>query len=196
MAGGVVGVGLVGAVTSGGLGAQGHDVGGIEVAAQRTEARLEGPMPFHGPGLDGMVAANRAARRLSFTADTAAVADAEVIFVAVGTHDGNGGWQTGTIQACLNEIVPRLADEAVLVIRSTLPPWFLARLAGIVGRMREEAGRGEVPVILNPEFTKAGTPVKDFLEPERIVLGLAHDVVARGADRLRRRCRGTDAPIL
>ncbi len=192
----VVGLGYVGLVTSACLAEQGHDVVGIEVSAQRIEALLEGRMPFHEPGLDVMVAANRAAGRLSFTADPAAVADAEVIFVAVGTHDGNGGWQTGTIQACLNEIVPRLADEAVLVVRSTLPPWFLARLAGIVGRMREEAGRGEVPVILNPEFTKEGTAVKDFLEPERIVLGIAHDVDARGADRLRRLYRGSDAPIL
>lgn len=192
----VVGLGYVGLVTSACLAEQGHDVIGIEVSAARIEALLDGRMPFHEPGLAELVEAQRGNGRLAFTPDPAAVSDAEVVFVAVGTHDGNGGWQTGTIQACLNDIVPRLADDAVLVVRSTLPPWFLAHLPVIVGRIREEAGRGELPVLLNPEFTKEGTAVQDFLEPERVVLGIAHDIDEHGARQLRRLYRGLDAPIL
>lgn len=169
---------------------------GVEVSESRIQALLDGRMPFHEPGLAELVEANRLNGRLSFTADAAAVADADVVFVAVGTHDGNGGWQTGTIQSCLNDIVPRLTDRAVLVVRSTLPPWFLGHLPAIVGRIREEAGRPEVPVLLNPEFTKEGTAVRDFLEPERIVLGIAHDVAGHGAHQLRRLYGETSAPIL
>jgi UDPglucose 6-dehydrogenase len=192
----VVGLGYVGLVTSACLAEQGHDVVGIEVSSARIEALLDGRMPFHEPGLAELVQDNRDVGRLTFTADPAAISHAEVVFVAVGTHDGNGGWQTRTIQSCLNDIVPRLADDAVLVVRSTLPPWFLAHLPVIVGRMRQEAGRGEIPVLLNPEFTKEGTAVKDFLEPERVVLGVAHDIDGHGADRLRRLYRGMNAPIL
>ena len=192
----VVGLGYVGLVTSACLAEQGHDVVGVEVSSARIDALLDGRMPFHEPGLAELVEANRHAGRLTFTADPAAVSRADVVFVAVGTHDGNGGWQTGTIQSCLNEIVPRLNDRAVLVVRSTLPPWFLAHLPVIVGRIRQEAGRGEVPVLLNPEFTKEGTAVQDFLEPERVVLGVAHDIAGHGAKQLRRLYRGMNAPIL
>ena len=192
----VVGLGYVGLVTSACLAEQGHDVVGIEVSSARIEALLDGRMPFHEPGLAELVQTNRDVGRLTFTADPAAISQAEVVFVAVGTHDGNGGWQTRTIQSCLNDIVPRLAEDATLVVRSTLPPWFLAHLPIIVGRMRQEAGLGEVPVLLNPEFTKEGTAVQDFLEPERVVLGVAHDVDGRGAAHLRRLYRGMNAPIL
>ena len=192
----VVGLGYVGLVTSACLAEQGHDVVGIEVSSGRIEALLDGRMPFHEPGLGELVQVNRDAGRLTFTADPAAISQAEVVFVAVGTHDGNGGWQTRTIQSCLNDIVPRLAEDAVLVVRSTLPPWFLAHLPVIVGRMRQEAGLGEVPVLLNPEFTKEGTAVQDFLEPERVVLGIAHDIERHGANRLRRLYRHMNAPIL
>lgn len=192
----VVGLGYVGLVTSACLAEQGHDVVGIEASSARIEALLDGRMPFHEPGLAELVQANQDVGRLTFTADPAAISHAEVVFVAVGTHDGNGGWQTRTIQSCLNDIVPRLADDAVLVVRSTLPPWFLAHLPIIVGRMRQEAGRGEVPVLLNPEFTKEGTAVQDFLEPERVVLGIAHDIDGQGANRLRRLYRGMNAPVL
>ena len=192
----VVGLGYVGLVTSACLAEQGHDVVGIEVSRDRIEALLDGRMPFHEPGLADLVSTNRGNGRLTFTADPGAAAEADVVFVAVGTHDGNGGWQTGTIQSCLNEVVPRLAEDAVLVVRSTLPPWFLAHLPIIVGRIREEAGRSEIPVLLNPEFTKEGTAVQDFMEPERVVLGIARDVDGRGETQLRRLYGGTTAPIL
>lgn len=192
----IVGLGYVGLVTSACLAEQGHDVVGVEVSASRIGALLDGRMPFHEPGLADLVAANRMAGRLTFTADPSAVSQAEVVFVAVGTHDGNGGWQTSTIQACLNDIVPLLADDAALVVRSTLPPWFLAHLPVIVDRIRQEAGRPSVPVLLNPEFTKEGTAVKDFLEPERVVVGIAQDIDGRGAASLRRLYRHMDAPIL
>ncbi|HET7030621.1 MAG TPA: UDP-glucose/GDP-mannose dehydrogenase family protein [Candidatus Limnocylindrales bacterium] len=192
----VVGLGYVGLVTSACLAEEGHHIVGVEVSVDRIEALKAGRLPLHEPGLDELVHNNRESGRLTFVSDSAAVATAEVVFVAVGTHDGNGGWQTGTIQSCLHDVVPLLADDATLVVRSTLPPWFLARLPTIVSRIRQEAGRPPVPVLLNPEFTKEGTAVRDFLEPERIVLGIAMDVDGRGEAALRRLYGTTEAPIL
>ena len=152
--------------------------------------------PSTSPDLAELVETNREVGRLTFTADPAAISQAEVVFVAVGTHDGNGGWQTRTIQSCLNDIVPRLADDAALVVRSTLPPWFLAHLPVIVGRMRQEAGLGEVPVLLNPEFTKEGTAVQDFLRAG--ARRARHRPRRRwsGSCQARRLYRGMRAPIL
>ena len=192
----VVGLGYVGLVTAACLAEQGHDVLGIDVSPDRINALQDGRTPFHEPGLAELVAVNRGRGRLSFTSDGSCVRNAELVFVAVGTDDGHGGWQIGTIQACLNEIVPQIADSAALVVRSTLPPWFLATLPVMVGRIREEAGRPEIPVLLNPEFTKEGTAVRDFLEPERIVIGVARDVDGRGAKLLRRLYRNATAPVI
>ena len=137
----MIGLGYVGLVTSACLAEQGHDVIGVEVGPERIKTLLDGRMPFHEPGLTELVAENRRRGRLAFTSDPTAVVGADIVFVAVGTHDGNGGWQTATIQSCLAQIVPLLDDEAVLVVRSTLPPLFLGHLPGSsAGSARRPAG--------------------------------------------------------
>jgi UDPglucose 6-dehydrogenase len=88
----MIGLGYVGLVTSACLAEQGHDVIGVEVGPERIRTLLEGRMPFHEPGLDELVADNRRKGRLEFTSDPAAVIGADIVFIAVGTHDGNGGW--------------------------------------------------------------------------------------------------------
>ena len=85
--------------------------------------------------------------------------------VAVSTTDPDGNWQTGTILRCLSEVVPLLADDAVLVVRSTIPPDFVRQLGAIVDEIRDQAGRPRVPVMLNPEFTRESQAVADFLGP-------------------------------
>ena len=192
----VVGLGYVGLVTSACLAEQGNDVVGVETSGERIRSLRAGSVPFHEPGLAELTSRNHAIGRLRFTDDPAAVAEADVVFIAVGTHDGNGGWQTGTIQSCLNDIVPLLDDRATLVVRSTLPPAFLGHLPNIVSRIREESGLPEVPVLLNPEFTKEGTAIQDFLEPERVVIGIGSDVAGRGEAALRALYATSGAPIL
>jgi UDPglucose 6-dehydrogenase len=192
----VVGLGYVGLVTSACLADLGHEVLGVEVSAERIRALRAGAIPFHEPGLAELTQRNHDLGRLRFTDDPSSVAEADVVLIAVGTHDGNGGWQTGTIQSCLHDIVPLLADRATLVVRSTLPPAFLSQLPKIVSRIRQEAGLPLVPVLLNPEFTKEGTAVDDFLRPERVVIGVGLDIDGRGEDALRELYAETDAPIV
>jgi UDPglucose 6-dehydrogenase len=160
-------------------------------------ALADGRAPFFEPGLDRAIESSASAGRLRFTTySAAAIEAAQIVVIAVGTHDGNGGWQTGTILAALGQVVPLMANDATLVLRSTLPPEFLGQLGSIVDRLRTDVDRPPVPVILNPEFTREGQAVHDFLEPERIVLGVASDPDGRGVSSLRHLYRWSDAPVL
>lgn len=193
----VLGLGYVGLVTSACLAALEHEVIGVETDEAKLSSLSNGLVPFHEPGLSDMVATNVQAGRLRFSGDTAAAtASAQIVIVAVGTHDGNGGWQTKTINDCLVSVVPHLSRDAALVVRSTLPPEFLPRLGAIVGRIRDEGDQPHIPVLLNPEFTREGQAVSDFMKPDRVVIGVADDPTGRGVKLVRRLYRQVPGPIL
>ena len=193
----VVGQGYVGLVTSAGAAEWGHEVVGVDKDPARRDSLLAGRVPFHEPMLGELVAQNLANGRLRFTADLAeGVAGSDLVFIAVGTVDGEGRWETRTMAACLAEVVPLVDDGAAIVIRSTCPPAFVNSLAASVEAIRAEAGRGPISVMLNPEFTKEGTAVQDFLIPDRVVIGVATDPDGLAAARLREFYGLVDAPIL
>lgn len=192
----VVGLGYVGLVTAGGLAEWGHDVLGIEADPARVDTLRSGRLPIHEPGLDALIARHVAGGRILFAGDTDLVGTAQIVIIAVGTHDGNGGWQTETIRRCLGDVVPRLANDAVLVIRSTLPPEFLPSLTGFVDGVRAAADRPPVPVLINPEFTREGSAIQDFLFPDRVVLGVVRDDTGSGVRGMRTLYRAVGAPIL
>jgi UDPglucose 6-dehydrogenase len=193
----VIGLGYVGLVTAACLAEWGHDVVGVDGNEARLRDLDDGHMPIHEPGLEALVAAGVEAGRLRFAAPSpSAVAAAQIVFVAVGTHDGNGGWQTATIRSALASIAPAMADDSTLVVRSTLPPDFIRQLPWLVSAIREEAGRRPIPVMTNPEFTREGTAVLDFLEPDRVVIGVAEDRHERGVSMLRKIYRRAKAPVL
>ena len=193
----VVGLGYVGLVTAACLADWGHDVVGVDGDERRLEDLKAGRMPLHEPGLEDLVAAGVKADRLHFTSPTAsAIADARIVFVAVGTHDGNGGWQTATIRGALAAIVPHMADDATLAVRSTLPPDFIRQLPWLVNAIRQDSGHRPIPVMTNPEFTREGTAVRDFLGPDRVVIGIADDPHGRGESALRQVYERAGAPIL
>lgn len=182
----VFGMGYVGLVSAAGLASWGHDVVGVEVARARLEALRAGRLPIHEPGLDDLVDEGVASGRLVFADSLSDPEAVQVAVIAVGTHDGDGGWQTATIEACLTSIAPTLADDAAIVIRSTLPPSFLPRIRALVDRLRGAVARPSIPILVNPEFTKEGTAVSDFLRPDRIVVGQISDDADLGVARVRR----------
>jgi UDPglucose 6-dehydrogenase len=189
-------MGYVGLVTAACLAKWGHDVIGIEVDRDRLDALKRERLPFFEPDLDALVDAGVRGHRLRFTDHMDRIGSVHVVIVAVGTHDGNGGWQTDTLQACFADIVPELADDAVLVIRSTLPPEFLPRIRPMVDSLRAAAGRPEVSVLVNPEFTREGSAVMDYLEPDRLVIGVISDDTGAGVRQLRRMYHAVTAPFL
>jgi UDPglucose 6-dehydrogenase len=192
----VAGLGYVGLVTAAGLAEWGHDVLGIEINEARLASLKAGTLPLHEPQLDDLLAKHVERRRVTIVGDADRIESVHVVIVAVGTHDGNGGWQTDTIRSCLEEIVPRMADDAVLVIRSTLPPEFLPGLGPLVGQLRSAAGRPSIPILINPEFTREGQAVSDFLSPERVVIGIVSDPDGRGARAVRKIYASVATPIL
>lgn len=193
----VIGQGYVGLVTSACLAAWGHEVVGAESNLERLAALSRGRAPFVEPGLDDLMASGIASGRLSFHSSAReAAAWADVIIVAVGTHDGNGGWQTETMLACLADVLPGIADGGALVIRSTLPPDFIRQLPNLLRSIREQAGRSPVPTVLNPEFTREGSAVRDFTHADRVVIGAIDDPAGAGATLVRELYENGGSPVL
>ena len=193
----VVGLGYVGLVTAACLAEWDHLVVGVDADPKRLGALREGRMPFHEPRMPELLADGVRRGRLTFTDDLrAAAADADIVIVAVGTHDGNGGWQTDTVRGCLAQLVPTMAGGSTLVIRSTLPPDFIRQLPTLISAHAAAAERALIPVMLNPEFTREGRAVRDFQTPDRVVLGIVSDPDGRGEAMVRQLYDRIDAPMV
>lgn len=170
----VIGTGYVGLVSGACLAEVGNDVLCLDVNADKIRTLNEGGIPIHEPGLQTMVARNRAARRLRFTTDVeAAVHHGMVQFIAVGTPpDEDGSADLQHVQAAARDI-GRLMDSYRLVVNKSTVPVGTADL--VRGAIRGELGaRGvqhDFDVVSNPEFLKEGAAVEDFMRPDRIIVG-------------------------
>jgi UDPglucose 6-dehydrogenase len=194
----VVGLGYVGLVTAACVAEWGHRVIGVEADPRRVRDLAEGRLPFREPGLDELVARSVASGALQFASvDRVAdvVADADATIIAVGTHDGNGGWQTETMRKALAGLVPHLPAGRPLIVRSTLPPEFINELAAIVASLRGRA-ESDLPILLNPEFTQEGRAVSDFFMPSRVICGVVSDPDGAGTALLRSLYGQTEAPFV
>lgn len=194
----VVGLGYVGLVTAACLAKFGHRVTGIEADASRLADLEHGRMPFVEPGLDGLVAECVAGGTLRFGATdilAACAAEADLTVIAVGTHDGNGGWQTETMRRALSAVAPHLRAGRALVVRSTLPPEFIHELPALVAGLRGLVAP-DLPILLNPEFTQEGRAIDDFFHPSRVICGVVVDPDGSGTALLGELYAETDAPFV
>lgn len=166
----IVGTGYVGLVTGACLADRGHDVICVDRDAEKIERLTWGDVPFYEPGLDELIKQNVAARRLWFMDDPApAVESAEIVFLMVGTPSLNdGSADLSNLWDAIGDIVPFLTDNVVVVIKSTVPPGTNAKVA----KALKAATGKDVAVVSNPEFLREGSAVKDFMEPDRIVIGI------------------------
>ncbi|MGN6548634.1 MAG: UDP-glucose dehydrogenase family protein [Pararhizobium sp.] len=166
----MIGAGYVGLTTSAGLAVLGHSVICHDSDKQRIARLNAGEIPIYEPGLAEVVAAERRHGRLVFSDDVAeAVGDADAIFLAVGTPSApDGSIDLSFIDAAALTIAPSLKPGAVVVVKSTVVVGTSRRVNGLIARKR---GKPDVSVASNPEFLREGSAVKDFLEPERIVIG-------------------------
>ncbi len=165
----VVGTGYVGLVAGVCFADSGHTVVCVDVDAEKIAALRQGKSPIYEPGLEELLHKNIAAERLGFaTVLEDAVRAAEVVFIAVGTPQGDDG--NADLRAAMS-VARQIADVAeqytVVVNKSTVP-------VGTAARMQAEiASRSavEIDVVSNPEFLKEGAAIDDFLRPDRIVIG-------------------------
>ncbi|WP_333605623.1 UDP-glucose dehydrogenase family protein [Novosphingobium sp.] len=192
----MVGSGYVGLVSGACFADFGHNVVCVDKDQTKIDLLCEGVMPIYEPGLDALVASNVKAGRLSFTTDLAeGIKDAGAIFIAVGTPSrrGDGHADLSFVYAVAQEIGESLANDAVVVTKSTVP----VGTGDAVERILRESGTlHQVSVVSNPEFLREGAAISDFKRPDRIVIGAEDDF---GRDIMREVYRPlflNEAPIL
>lgn len=162
----VVGTGYVGLTTGACLASLGHRVVCADVDVVKVARLRAGQVDILEPGLTELVGEGQAAGRLRFTHDlTDAVADAEVVFLCLPTPMGAGGAaDLSAVESVARDLRRVLPYGTVVVCKSTVP-------VGTSQRVAELLGREDVAVVSNPEFLREGSAVRDFLHPDRIVVG-------------------------
>jgi UDPglucose 6-dehydrogenase len=171
----MIGTGYVGLVSGACLSDFGHRVICVDKAAEKIAALEQGVMPIYEPGLAELVAHNVRGGRLSFTTDLAeAVADADAVFIAVGTPSrrGDGHADLTYVYAATREIAAAIVRPVVVITKSTVPVGTGDEVERII---REIAPGVEVHVISNPEFLREGAAIEDFKRPDRIVIGTENE---------------------
>ncbi len=172
----IIGTGYVGLVTGACLAELGNDVFCLDVDQRKIDLLNNGGIPIHEPGLEEVVARNRAAGRLHFSTDVAAsVAHGQLQFIAVGTPpDEDGSADLQYVLAAARSIGRHMDGFKVIVDKSTVPVGTADRVATAIREELEARGaQTDFTVVSNPEFLKEGAAVEDFMRPDRIVIG--HD---------------------
>ena len=169
----VVGSGYVGLVTGGCLAEIGHEVVCTDSDLAKIGILESGMLPIYEPGLEDVIARNRAEKRLSFEREPAkAVAEADVIFICVGTPPlPNGDADLSAIDSVARLVGTGAHGSKLVIEKSTVPAQTgqqLKRQLSVYGRN----GTAKFRVASNPEFLREGTAVYDFLHPDRIVVGV------------------------
>jgi UDPglucose 6-dehydrogenase len=167
----MVGSGYVGLVSGACFADFGHDVVCIDKDQSKIDRLHAGIMPIYEPGLDALVESNVKAGRLSFTTSLGeGIAGADAIFIAVGTPSrrGDGHADLTFVYAVAREVGEKLAGDAVVVTKSTVPVGTGDEVERII---RETGTAHQVSVVSNPEFLREGAAIGDFKRPDRIVIG-------------------------
>ena len=176
----MIGSGYVGLVTGACLAEVGNTVACVDSDSDKVKALNAGVIPIFEPGLEGIVAANRAAGRLSFTTEVQdAIEVSEIIFIAVGTPaDESGAADLQYVLAAARSIGQVMSEPKIIVTKSTVPVGTAYRVKqAIADQLALRSLDIQFYVASNPEFLKEGSAVEDFLKPDRIVIGVEDEAV-------------------
>src|SRR5256884_2253427 len=171
----MIGTGYVGLVSGACFADFGHQVTCVDKDAGKIDALRRGEIPIFEPGLDALVASNVKAKRLDFTTDLKApVAEADAVFIAVGTPSrrGDGHADLSYVHAAAREIAAALAGFTVVVTKSTVPVGTGDEVERLI---REANPAADVAIASNPEFLREGAAIRDFKFPDRIVIGTSDE---------------------
>ncbi|MFN3257625.1 MAG: UDP-glucose dehydrogenase family protein [Ilumatobacter sp.] len=185
---GVVGTGYVGLTTGACFAHLGHHVVCGDIDPRKVDLLNAGHIPIVEDGLEQLVNDSRSLGRLEFVMGSVAAArDADIVFLCVPTPQGDdGSADLSYIQQAAREIAPVLKPGAVVVNKSTVP-------VGSTLAVENELQRDDVFVVSNPEFLREGTAVRDFLQPDRVVIGAANREAAEKVGAL---YDSIDTPII
>ncbi|MET0724289.1 MAG: UDP-glucose/GDP-mannose dehydrogenase family protein [Tardiphaga sp.] len=192
----MIGTGYVGLVSGACFADFGHHVTCVDKDADKIAALQRGEIPIFEPGLDALVATNVKAGRLHFTTDLKApVAEADAVFIAVGTPSrrGDGHADLSYVYAAAKEIAAALDGFTVVITKSTVP----VGTGDEVERLILEANpAAEVAVASNPEFLREGAAIRDFKFPDRIVVGTSDERARKVIGEIYRPLSLNQAPVM
>jgi UDPglucose 6-dehydrogenase len=192
----MIGTGYVGLVSGACFADFGHFVTCIDKDAEKIAALQRGAIPIYEPGLDQLVASNTATGRLDFSLDQKrAVAQADAVFIAVGTPSrrGNGHADLNYVHAAAREIGENLKGFTVVITKSTVPVGTGDDVERIITEINPKA---DVIVASNPEFLREGAAIRDFKHPDRIVVGTEDERARKVIAEIYRPLYLNQAPIM
>ncbi len=166
----VVGTGYVGLVVGACFAENGNDVVCVDNDAAKVRVLKRGLIPIYEPGLEELVSRNQREKRLRFTTALArSVRASEVIFIAVGTPEGEDGSPDLThVLSVARDLAKAMNGYKVIVVKSTVPVGTSAKLRDVIRRETAHP----FSVVSNPEFLKEGAAIDDFMRPDRVIVGV------------------------
>ncbi len=185
----IVGTGYVGLVSGTCFAEMGAHVTCIDVDAQKIQMLKDGIMPIYEPGLEELVKRNVGFGRLNFTTDlTEVLDDVEVVFSAVGTPpDEDGSADLKYVLAVARQFGQHINKYTILVTKSTVPVGTAKKVkAAILEELDKRGVKVPFDVASNPEFLKEGAAIKDFMSPDRVVVGTESEKAKEVMTRLYR----------
>ena len=185
----IVGTGYVGLVSGTCFAEMGIDVTCVDVDANKIEGLLQGKIPIYEPGLDELVLRNTREGRLHFTTDLSqCIDDVEIVFSAVGTPpDEDGSADLQYVLSVARTFGRHIKKYTILVTKSTVPVGTARKVKKVIKEELKKRGENTpFDVASNPEFLKEGAAIKDFMSPDRVVVGVESEQAREKMSRLYR----------
>lgn len=177
----VIGTGYVGLVSGTCFAEIGHQVTCIDIDPKKIEMLRRGESPIYEPGLNDLLERNIKANRLHFSTAYESCAQADTIFLAVGTPSGDdGSADLKYLESAAKSVAENLSDDAVVVIKSTVPVGTGKRIQDLISKNTTK----KFHLVNNPEFLKEGSAIEDFMRPDRVIIGSNDPFAASQMDEL------------
>jgi UDPglucose 6-dehydrogenase len=192
----MIGAGYVGLVSAACFSEFGWTVECVDQDEGKVEQLRKGSVPIFEPGLDDLLARNQKDGRLKFSTDLkAAVSDADLIFLAVGTpmRHGDGYADLSYVYKAVEELTPHLTGFTVITTKSTVPVGTSREIERRIRKLREDV---DIAVCSNPEFLREGSAIQDFTHPDRVLVGCDDDRAREVMERVYEPLTLRNAPLI